>query len=118
MSGADSTRRRLDMEVISSLRDLGGDDLLRELVDLFRTDARERLDELERALQAGLAEDVQIAAHTVKSSSGNLGAVWLSETCARIEELARSRDLSGVPPVLEECRRAFDSALSDLLALL
>lgn len=89
----------LDPTVIQGLKDLGGSDdprLFLEIVDLFLQDAPLRMEELERGLRQHDLPLVEMAAHTLKSSCANIGALSLSTLCKRIEEKARSNDPAGL----------------------
>jgi len=83
----------LDMGVIAMLKELGGaeePELFEELVELFIKDSRHHLEELEEALRSGDSERLERTAHTLKSSSANIGARSLSRLCAQIEQLGRA----------------------------
>lgn len=108
------------MRVIDDLRELGGSDdpgLLAELIDLFLSDAPARLREVEVGLAKGDITLVQRAAHTLKSSSANIGAMTLSGICRRIEELARKQDCTGIQSLLADGTRSYSAAESALRAL-
>lgn len=83
----------IDMDVIEALRELGDDELLKELVDLFVTDTPPRLSELDTAFNAGDADTVASVAHSLKSSSANLGALRLSDLCRELEAAGRAAAL-------------------------
>ncbi len=94
----------IDPSVIDSLRELGGDDepgLLVELIDIFLRDAPQRIGEIEAGLRNGDIELLERAAHTLKSSSANIGAPALSELCRRIELRARERSVRGLDELFE-----------------
>jgi HPt (histidine-containing phosphotransfer) domain-containing protein len=81
------------MDAIETLRELGGEDdpgLLGELIAIFLEDAPGRLREIEQGFAAGDGARVESAAHALRSSSANLGALTLSHLATRIESLARS----------------------------
>ena len=83
----------LDMGVIAMLKDLGGaeePELFQELVELFVKDTRRHLEELAEALRSGDSARLERTAHTLKSSSANIGARSLSRLCAEIEQLGRA----------------------------
>jgi HPt (histidine-containing phosphotransfer) domain-containing protein len=97
----------IDMQVIEGLRELGGDDepgLLVEIVALFLADAPQRLGEIDRALASGDLRSLERAAHTLKSSSQNVGALGLASMCREMEELARKHELAPVRDVYEASR--------------
>jgi HPt (histidine-containing phosphotransfer) domain-containing protein len=64
--------------------------------------------ELELAAQAGDANRVRRAAHTLKSNAGSLGAVDLAATCREMETLARAESLNDIPELIERMRVEFD----------
>ena len=89
----------IDMQVIENLRELGGEDepgLLLEVVGLYLADAPQRLRDIERALEQGDLRLLERAAHTLKSSSLNVGAVLLAQLCRDIELHARKQELAPV----------------------
>jgi HPt (histidine-containing phosphotransfer) domain-containing protein len=99
------------MDVVEMLKSLGGDDepeLFVELVDLFLTDARGNFEALRDALDRADAEAVEHTAHTLKSSCGNVGAIPLSETCFKLEQLGRARRLDGASELLVSALDEFE----------
>lgn len=94
----------LDAEIIGRLERLGestNQDLLGQLIALFRTDADTRIDDLRRALAEGDAGAVLSAAHSLRGASANLGARGLSDLCARLESDAALSDLSTADLMLD-----------------
>lgn len=87
-----STAQVLDLAVIDGLLDLGGPELLAELIELFLEDAPQRLSALEEALHGADGDGVRDAAHGLKSSAANLGAAILSRVCSDLELAARRGD--------------------------
>jgi HPt (histidine-containing phosphotransfer) domain-containing protein len=91
----DAMQDVLDASVIQGLRELGGDEdpgLLLELVELYLSDAPQRMAEIEQALASGDWKLLERAAHTLKSASANIGALGLSSICKELEAKARTRD--------------------------
>ena len=82
----------IDAEVIESLKELGGEDdpgLFQELVDVFLTDTPPRLEAMTEAVANGDAEALMTAAHSLKSSAANMGALHLSALCRQLEAQGR-----------------------------
>jgi HPt (histidine-containing phosphotransfer) domain-containing protein len=91
----DPTQEVLDANVIQGLRELGGTEdpgLLVELIDLYLTDAPQRMAEIETSLATGDWKLLERAAHTLKSASANIGALGLSAICRELECQARRCD--------------------------
>lgn len=110
----------VDMKVIESLRELGGDDdpgLVTELIALFLDDAPKRLAEIETALATGDSKLLERAAHTLKSSAANVGAAGLSKLCGEMEERVRSRDLAPLPQLCTSSKASFGRAADALRAI-
>jgi len=100
----------LDRSVIASLRELGGDDdpgLFAELVDLFLSDTPERMRQLESALEQSDPSALERAAHALKSSSANLGAMGLSALFRDIETAGREKDLDRAASLVQRSSQEF-----------
>jgi HPt (histidine-containing phosphotransfer) domain-containing protein len=94
-STPEATQEWIDASVIQGLRELGGEEdpgLLVELIDLYLSDAPQRMAEIESSLAAGDWKLLERAAHTLKSASANIGALGLSAICKELETKARSCD--------------------------
>ena len=107
----------IDAATIQGLRELGGDDepgLLGELIDMFLEDAPERMRDITEGLAAHDIGRVERGAHTLKSSSANIGALGLSDLCRRIVESSRTNHPERLP---ELCRASEESLHDASLAL-
>ena len=91
----------LDPEVLASLRELGDAELLAELAGMFLDDASSRLGELRGAVERGDAAAVEWVVHTLKGSSGNIGATRMASICAELQDVGASGDLGRAPGLLE-----------------
>ncbi len=101
----------LDIDVLMELRTLSeatGRDILGKSVRLFLQQAPEDVAELRRAASQIDLEAIRIVAHSLKSSSANLGATGFSELCHRLEDSAREARIETVSE--------FVSAIEALLA--
>ena len=93
-SAPDADVASLDDSAVDNLHRLGGDKLVRQMVELFESLVPSRLSTIRAALERADAESVQLEAHALKSSAGNVGATRMRELCQRLESLATSGDLS------------------------
>lgn len=108
----DETECTLDLDVIATLKELGGDDepeLFLELVDLFLQDATAHLDGLQDALERGDPLALERTAHTLKSSCANLGAARMSRLCFELEQLGKARSLEGAGELVQQTVDSFAS---------
>lgn len=78
----------LDDEAIRRLLRIGGADLLQRLAAVYLEQGPARLQALADGVDAGDADAVRRAAHTLKSTAGNVGARRLQQSAERAEELA------------------------------
>jgi CheY-like chemotaxis protein len=97
----------------------GGDvELLRELVELYRSDYPRLLGEIRQAVRAQDADRLRRAAHTLKGAAGTLGAEQVCAEALRLESMARDGSLGGAAEAgaaLEEAVRQFEPVLADLM---
>ena len=110
----------LDTSAIDAVRQLdpdGQDRLLSRLIALYRDDSSQLLADMENGLKVGDAEGVARAAHTLKSSSANLGATNVAAIARLIETAARTGDISDLPASMTKLRAQRTVALSELEAL-
>lgn len=80
----------LDEAALERLRRIGGADLVRRMIELYLTNVAERIGMVMKGAAEGDASQVELAAHTMKSSAGNLGAVRLQHTAEALETIAAS----------------------------
>ncbi len=90
-----------DRRVLDELREALGDTdgaFVRELVDAFTAQAPGLVEQIEQAIAAGDREALRFSAHTLKGSSGSVGAVRLAALSDRLEH--QDEGLSDLPPVV------------------
>jgi HPt (histidine-containing phosphotransfer) domain-containing protein len=107
----------IDGRVIQSLRDLGGEDepeLLSELIEIFLDDAPMRMEDITLGLASGDLARVERGAHTLKSSSANIGALGLSDLCRRILECTRANRTDTLPGLCRESAQTLTAAEEEL----
>lgn len=110
----------LDMNVITSLRELGGDDdpdLLTDLVSAFLSDSPTRMAKIEAASASGDSEGLLAAAHGLKSSAANMGALRLSELCRQLEKAGQTGQMESTQTLVEELKHEYSLAEKALMDL-
>jgi HPt (histidine-containing phosphotransfer) domain-containing protein len=111
----------IDPQSIENLRALNpGDDdaFLREIAGIFFEDAPQRIAELDGSLLAGDVSKFTRAAHSIKGSSSNLGAVVLCAAADKLEQHARAQGLGDVGPLVSEVKLEFERARAALTTLI
>ena len=84
-----ATLDRAPLAAIRALQPPGQPDPLERIVGLYLQSALKLKQRLQQALSAGDAEELRQAAHTLKSSSANLGGQRLAARCRELETLGR-----------------------------
>ena len=97
----------LDPAVLAGLRELGDAELLAELAGMFFDDAASRLEDLRQAVAEGDAGAVERVAHTLKGSSGNIGAARMAAICAELQGVGSSGDLARAGELLGRLEEEF-----------
>lgn len=83
----------LDMSVIDellALSDDGDPELLLDLIGIFLDDGPAKVAAITQGLQQQDFEKMERAAHSLKGSAGNLGALALQHTCERMQLATRA----------------------------
>ncbi len=115
-----TTRPPLDPAVVDSLRQLtppGEPDVLAEILSVFLTEVPRRVDRLKSAFRDRDAAEVQRAAHSLKGSSGNIGADGMFEVCRQIDERAKAGDL-GIDALLDGLDREYRNVEAEIRRIL
>ena len=89
---ADAVLEREVLEQLGALRVNGKPELLARTIKLYLVESPKLVKALKRAASANDALKIVRSAHSLKSSSGNVGASLLSRYCADIEASARQAD--------------------------
>ena len=91
-----------------------GREMLAEMIDLLAVEGPKQMAEIKAAYDAGDAEAVMRAAHTLKGSVSLFAAASATAAALRIEMLGRERNLQGFPQAwadLQNCVADLQSAL-------
>jgi PAS domain S-box-containing protein len=107
----------LDASAIESLKELGGEEFLAEVIATFLSDAPAQIATLRTTHEQGDAEGLRRAAHTLKANGQTFGAGRFSELCLELERRARSAELDGIAELVARIEREY-SALETTLAAL
>ena len=99
----------LDRERVSSFLAISRsqDGFLEGLVRTFREDVPARIDALRSAAKNGDTNDLALAAHAMKSSSGSVGAKRMYTMAASLETNARAGRLDGADAAIEQLAAEF-----------
>jgi len=109
--------RAVNAAIIGDLLDTMGEEF-GDLVRVYLEDAPQRIAEIETAASARDAQAQIAPAHTLKSSSANVGATDLSEFARRIEHAARAGILTEPAEIAEGVKREYERVAAELGVLI
>jgi PAS domain S-box-containing protein len=94
---------------LESLRELGGDEFVLEVLDTFLADGPALLATLRRSVETADAGEARRAAHTLKSNGATIGAERFSEACRELEQRAKAGLLDDARGLVERIEREFQA---------
>lgn len=110
----------VDPQSIQNLRELNpgdNDEFLREIIGIYLEDTPLRLAELDQSLAAGDVPKFTRAAHSVKGSSANIGAMVVRARAEALEHRSADEGLANVAGPLAELKAEFERAKAELAKL-
>jgi two-component system, sensor histidine kinase len=114
-----SEQAPVDRSVLEGLRALqqkGAPDLVGKVVTLYLSDASKVLDALDDAVKGENAQEIYRAAHKLKSSSANVGALNLASLLKQAEAMGRENRAGEVPEVFLQIREEYKAVKNALEA--
>jgi PAS domain S-box-containing protein len=107
----------IDQKVLDGLLDLAiGDNknVVTEIIDMFVGDTPSVITSMRECVEKGQAHRLHELAHSLKSSSGALGAVSMAKLCATLEERGRKGTIDGASELVSQLDNEFNRAVSVL----
>lgn len=106
----------IDRQIYAELQETAGAEFVAELVQAFLEDAPVQLRELARAAEAGDAQALRRAAHTLKSNGNTFGATAFADLARAIEQGA-TPGAEALAVQLLALETAYDEAAAALTGL-
>jgi HPt (histidine-containing phosphotransfer) domain-containing protein len=112
-------RREIGLEAaaLQNLRELGGDEFLAEIIDVFLADSPALIASLRSSLDRRDTDELRRAAHTLKSNASTLGAATLAELCRVVEQRAKDGRVAGLSPDVEQIEQEYGTLVDTLASL-
>jgi HPt (histidine-containing phosphotransfer) domain-containing protein len=107
----------LDLTVMDQLLNLDDGELglLKEMLDLFKSDTPDRIKAIEATLASGELVDMADVAHSIKGAAGTMGAPRLRGIAAELEGGGRKGSFPIDPALLlEQLKETYADALAAL----
>ena len=111
--GAVKSESVLDRQVLNDLIDIMGDEYV-DLIQVYLEDTPNCISQLSEAVEAADVEGMIAPAHSLKSTSANLGAMGLSEMAKDVEYGARQGTLQDPDQRLVEIQAEFELVSAEL----
>lgn len=114
----DGRSSALDNDAFAAFVTMVGDDpvIIGEIIDSYLEDTPKLIADATRAVASQDAAALRIAAHSIKSSSAQLGANGLAEVAQELEVLGKAGSTDDAHDLLEPLNTAFERARADLEA--
>ena len=97
----------LDSAALERLKRFGGAKLLNEMIALYLTAAPERIAAARAGADTGDAHATELALHSLKSSSAQLGAMRLQRLSEQGEQLAKANNLGIVGFLVQDIQEEY-----------
>jgi two-component system sensor histidine kinase/response regulator len=106
------------LENIRALSKDRGDALVQKVVSAFVDDTAQHLQTLRQAIAGVDPDNLRKVAHSLKSSSANVGAEALAQMCKEMEHLGRTETTEGASGILTDMEQEFQAVRHSLSAIL
>ena len=102
------------LEKIRAMQRPGAPDLLKKVIDIYLNDSPMLMQAIRQSIESGDAKALEEAAHSLKSSSANLGVMRVSELSRELEQFGREQTLEAAHKLLDDLESAYHMACSAL----
>jgi HPt (histidine-containing phosphotransfer) domain-containing protein len=104
------------VNALQAIRGLANDEetFLADIISSYLLDALQLVQAIKAAAEAGDFLSLQQATHTLKSTSGMLGASQLAEFCRELETLSQLGTLETVASKIRQLEAEYDSVQASL----
>lgn len=106
----------LDQESMDTILDLmdGDREMVTDLIDTHLEVMPALLTQFKSGMEAGNPQEVKEAAHAMKSSNAQFGALHFAQLCQTAENIAKGGSLDGMDDLYAEIRAEFEKVESAL----
>ncbi len=99
----------LDTELINDLREIMEDEFF-SLIETFLVESEKQYSQAQDAWQQHDLEELRRAAHSLKGSCGNVGAMELHAVCGPLEHHAKEGEVGGIDELLAQAEQMLAEA--------
>ncbi|MDJ0554720.1 MAG: response regulator [Microcoleaceae cyanobacterium MO_207.B10] len=105
----------LDFSFLESIKNIGGEELLNEIIEEYISSSPDRLKAIRDAIATDDPKELRMLAHNLRSSSGNLGGVSLGKICNQLENLGRSGTTAGAAELFPLLQIEYEGFIQELI---
>ena len=102
------------LDSMAELQEGESGDIVAELIYIFTSEARPRMDRIRAAIGKGDAEELRREAHGLKGSAASLGARALAEVARTLEEGGRAGSVEGAEAIYRDLEDEFTRVQKEL----
>jgi signal transduction histidine kinase/DNA-binding response OmpR family regulator len=102
------------LENIRAIQRKGKPDILQKVIQHYLENTPILLQNMHEAIEKNDPDVMQMSAHTLKSSSANLGALRLAEHCKALESMGREKHIEGAAELLNKIEIDYQLAATEL----
>jgi len=102
----------IERSALETIKRLGGDKLLKQMIEIFLDVIPEKLESVWKGYQDKDYASIEKAAHSMRSTAGNLGAVQVQKTAEKVELMVMDHQYSALDSALQELDGAIVQACS------
>ena len=103
---------------IGKIRPDGAKERINKVINLYLESSAHEIDQLKKALSAEDCDALMRVAHSLKSSSANVGAVVFSELLQKIEKMGREGRCVELPELIDQMCEQYEELCQQLQAIL
>ena len=93
---------------------MGDEESIKEIIPIFLSDVKERIEMLTEAMKASNAEGIKSYAHALKGATANIGAKQLSDIAYRLECAGRQENMTAASPLFDELKAESEKVVTFL----
>lgn len=102
------------VKAIRSLADPGEEDFYKELTDVYFERSPKVLLDIKNAVEKNDVKAYESSTHSLKGSSGNIGAMALAAQCEKMEHDARNNTMDHTKKDLEKVENLYKEAVTEI----
>ena len=107
----------LDPKAINTMRELSAgvnENFIHEFIGLYLNGSDESVDIIRRSVESGDSGGLRAAAHKLRGSSLNIGALQVADICKTLEKKGKRSETAGLGDLVDRLEEAYASLRGEL----